>query len=219
MASIMRLVSAELDDLLSVLREIPDADWDRPTACDGFRVRDVAAHLALVILPLNRRLARGLLNPPARMARLAGEWSVERADTHTPAELMDTLGQRVADPRRGFLGRIDPAQNMLADHATHTQDVRVGLGRRTAPEPERGRAVLDAAVRLRLPITWGTRERARGLRLVATDLDWTHGSGPELVGPYDALLLALSGRSAGLAHLSGDGLAVIADMMPTKVPA
>jgi hypothetical protein len=31
-------------------------------------------------------------------------------------------------------------------------------------------------------------------RLVATDIDWTRGSGPEVRGPIGALLLLLTGR-------------------------
>jgi hypothetical protein len=48
--------------------------------------------------------------------------------------------------------------------------------------------------------------RADELRLEAEDVGWTHGSGQVVRGPYGALLLALGGRSAGLAHLSGDGV-------------
>ena len=116
----------------------------------------------------------------------------------------------VARPRAGVLGRLIPADNMLADHATHVQDVRVGLDRRSPPDRERAGAVLDAALRMSRPVTWGIRERADGLRLEAEDIGWTHGKGPLVRGPYDALLLALGGRSAGLAHLSGDGVDVLA---------
>lgn len=209
MNSVMRLVSAELDELVGVLQDLPESDWDRPSACPGFRVRDVAAHLSLVLAPFTWRLAKTLAHPPSQIAELGGAWSIEYADEHTPAELIGFLEQRVANPRQGFLGRIDPADNMLSDHATHLQDIRVGLDRRAPHDADRGRAVLDATVRLWRPITWGSRERAKDLRLVASDIGWAHGSGPEVSGPYDALLLALSGRPAGLPYLTGDGLATL----------
>lgn len=210
-------VSAELDELVGVLRELSDSDWDRPSACDGMRVRDVAAHLSLVLQPVSRRLVRMLLLPPKKLVDAAGAWSVEYADQHTPAELIACLERRVANPRQGLVGRMDPADNMLADHATHLQDVRVGLDRRAPHDPERGRAVLDAAVRVWRPVAWGSKQRAAGLRLVADDIGWSHGSGPEVTGPYDALLLALSGRAAGLPYLAGDGLATLAGRMPATV--
>ncbi len=214
MNSVMRLVSAELDELVDVLKDIPESDWDRPSACDGFRVRDVAAHLSLVLMPLTWRMAKVLPRKPETIAAVGGAWSIEYADQHSPAELIGLLEQRVANPRKGFLGRVDPADNMLSDHATHLQDVRVGLDRRAPHDPDRGRAVLDATVRVWRPVAWGSKQRAQDLRLVASDIGWTHGTGPEVSGPYDALLLALSGRPAGLSFLAGDGLATLSGRMP-----
>ncbi|HVT64559.1 MAG TPA: maleylpyruvate isomerase family mycothiol-dependent enzyme [Mycobacteriales bacterium] len=209
-------VQAELDELIGVLREIPDVDWDKPSACDGFRVRDVAAHLSLVAVPLNGRILNGFAGSFSRFMRLAGEYSREVADESTPAELIEKLEQRRAAPTKGFIGKIEPPQNMLTDHATHLQDVRVGLDRRAEPDKDRARVVLEAAVKLWRPITWGTKQRAKGLRLTATDIGWSHGDGPEVSGPYDAMLLALGGRSAGLASLTGDGLATLTSRMPTS---
>ena len=214
MTSMMHRVKAELGEMIGVLQDIPEADWDRPSACDGFRVRDVAGHLALVRLPLNRRMVAILTKSTPRAVALGGEWSTEYADEHTAAELIGFLEERAANPRKGFLGRVDPAANMLSDHATHVQDVRIGLDRREAHDPEQGRAVLDATVRLWRPVTWGSRERARGLRLVSPDIDWSHGEGLEVSGPYDAMLLALGGRSAGLRFLEGPGLPTLIERMP-----
>jgi hypothetical protein len=57
--------------------------------------------------------------------------------------------------------------------------------------------------------TFHTRQRARGLQLVATDVDWSHGHGPLVTGPAEALLVALAGRPAPLADLQGDGLNIL----------
>lgn len=203
-------VRAELRELADLLETLPAADWDRNTACGGFRVRDVAAHLVLAREPVNRRTLSALARGPKGFSRLAGELSVAAGTARSPSELLSGLRRAAEHPRAGFLGRLDPLDNMLADHATHLQDVRVGLGLRAEHDPVRSRAVLDCAVRLWRPITWGTRERARGLRLVCTDADWAHGAGPEVSGPYDGLLLALGGRSAGVALLTGQGLPALA---------
>jgi len=45
--------------------------------------------------------------------------------------------------------------------------------------------------------------------LRATDADWSHGSGPEAAGPALSLLLAMTGRTAALDDLTGDGVAVL----------
>ena len=56
----------------------------------------------------------------------------------------------------------------------------------------------------------GGKRRATGLTLNATDVDWTHGAGPAVNGPLASIILALTGRNAGLADLSGDGLEILA---------
>ena len=38
------------------------------------------------------------------------------------------------------------------------------------------------------------RRRTRGLRLVATDTDWSAGDGPAVEGPAEPLLMAIAGR-------------------------
>jgi hypothetical protein len=60
----------------------------------------------------------------------------------------------------------------------------------------------------------GAKKRAEGLHLVATDVDWEHGSGPTVSGPAIALLLAMSGRRAGLEDLTGDGVGAMTARMP-----
>jgi hypothetical protein len=52
--------------------------------------------------------------------------------------------------------------------------------------------------------------QARGVRLVATDLDWSHGNGPEVRGSGEALLMAMAGRPAALDDLDGPGKAKLA---------
>jgi hypothetical protein len=51
----------------------------------------------------------------------------------------------------------------------------------------------------------GGKKRIVGLRLVSTDTGWTYGAGPEVSGPAMSLLLAMTGRPAGMDQLSGAG--------------
>jgi hypothetical protein len=99
---------------------------------------------------------------------------------------------------------------MLGDTATHQEDLRWSLDRRrTVPSP-RADEVLDAVLGLRGFESWGAGARADGLALHATDTGWRHGSGPEVHGTADALLMALGGRRAADGHLTGDGAATLA---------
>jgi hypothetical protein len=52
--------------------------------------------------------------------------------------------------------------------------------------------------------------RTRGLRLVATDLGFAAGLGPEVRGTAEALLMAIAGRRGVVSELSGPGQAKLA---------
>jgi hypothetical protein len=53
----------------------------------------------------------------------------------------------------------------------------------------------------------GAKKRIAGLRLEATDADWSTGEGPLVRGPLLSLVLAMTGRSVALADLDGPGVA------------
>jgi hypothetical protein len=52
--------------------------------------------------------------------------------------------------------------------------------------------------------------RVRGLRLVATDIDWSIGHGAEVTGPAEALLMAIAGRRDAVDELAGPGQPTLA---------
>jgi uncharacterized protein (TIGR03083 family) len=92
----------------------------------------------------------------------------------------------------------------------HHQDMRRALGiLRVVPE-ERVRAALDVVLTPRGSTNLGSCQRAAGLRLRADDIEWSRGSGPEVTGPAEAILMAVAGRPAALADLSGEGLPALA---------
>jgi hypothetical protein len=57
------------------------------------------------------------------------------------------------------------------------------------------------------------RRTVRGLRLVAEDLDWSHGEGPEVHGSAEALLLAMTGRPVERGELTGPGASTLLDRL------
>jgi uncharacterized protein (TIGR03083 family) len=105
----------------------------------------------------------------------------------------------------GFGGRI-----ALTDGMIHQQDIRRSVGIPRTIDQERLRTALDFA---RFAPTIRGAWRARGVRLVATDLDWSHGSGPEVRGSGEALLMAMAGRRAALDDLDGPGKAKFAQRL------
>jgi hypothetical protein len=52
----------------------------------------------------------------------------------------------------------------------------------------------------------GAKARITGLRLIATDTDWSRGAGPVVSGPTIDLLMAMTGRGQALVDLAGEGV-------------
>ena len=204
MVDLRGLATAERRDLADYLDTLTEEQWEEPSLCPGWAVRDVVGHLpsydelgwpAVVALFARSRFSLARCNQVGveRSRRLSTQQLVARLRAHAaPRGITAMFGGAIA----------------LTDGVIHHQDIRRALGHpRTVPE-ERLVAALDFAPRARaLPAP----EIARGLRLVATDVDWAHGAGPEVEGPGEALLVALAGRRQGLAGLEGPGLATLAD--------
>lgn len=90
----------------------------------------------------------------------------------------------------------------LADGVIHQQDIRRPLGMPREIPAERLLPALRTA--LGAPVIRGFW-RVRGVRLVATDLDWSYGKGPEASGTAEALLMTIAGRRGVVGELSGPG--------------
>jgi uncharacterized protein (TIGR03083 family) len=194
--------AAERADLLALLEQLSAEQWEAATLCPGWRVRDVVAHVysydELSRADLARRFVQARFNP----IRVNDACLAPYAD-NTPAELVE-LARRCVEPRglpAGFKGGI-----ALTDGMIHQQDIRRPLGLPRAIPPDRLRATLEFAKTA--PVIRGFWHR-RGLRLVAEDVDWSVGSGPEVRGPGEAILLAIAGRNASVDELSGPGVAAL----------
>jgi uncharacterized protein (TIGR03083 family) len=205
MTDYRRLHDDENADFSAFLHELPDDEWDRPSLCDGWRVRDVVGH----ILYGNEQ---NLLTLPWRLARYgfssdrSGKaYSIAYANGRTPDELRRAFDAR--DPWAGTPRVFGPKLTLL-DRLVHHQDIRRAVDRPRTIPPERVVAVLDATPRL--GTVFGARKRTRGLRFAADDADWSWGAGPEVTGPGEALLMTMLGRRDALRDLRGDGLQAFA---------
>ncbi len=198
--NLMHLARAERSDLATLLRGLTPQQWEAPSLCADWRVRDVVAHMLsyeeLDTLGLARRFARGRMlfdrTNAVGVADYAG---------HSPQQLLELL-ERSQEPRgltAGFGGRI-----ALVDGMIHQQDIRRPLGILRDIPAERLALALDFA---RTAPTIGAFWRIRGLRLTANDLDWAAGRGTDVHGTAEALLLALAGRRGVVEELSGPGQA------------
>ena len=193
-------VAAERLRLAEDLESLTPAQWATPSLCAGWTVHDVVAHLTLstrqgVPWTLWRTLrARGNLE------RAFADMARERAHRYPPADLIAQLREMAGvDRRLKLAGQLDPLNDLLV----HSQDLAIPLGRARDLPVERALPCLRHV--WAAPFV-GAAKRFAGLRLTATDAEWTEGEGPEVRGPVGALLLAANGRAAGLDGLAGEGL-------------
>lgn len=201
MTDLMAMARAERADLADFLATLTPQDWEAPTLCTRWSVKDVVAHVIsyeeLGPLGLLKRFAKGAIVR-------ANQVGVDEYAALTPQQLLDFLRGHL-QPRgltAGFGGMI-----ALVDGTVHHQDIRRALGRpREVPADRLARILPLVPGNPRL----GAGRRIRGLRLRATDVDWTRGAGPEVTGPGEALLMAMTGRPAALADLDGPGVASLA---------
>lgn len=197
------MARAERMGFAAFLDGLTPQQWDSPTLCELWTVRDVAIHTVsfdeLGAADLVRRFLKGQLN----IHRINAIGVADYSD-RSP-EQITALIRASAEPHGltgGFGGRI-----ALTDGMIHQQDIRRSIGIPRTIDPERLRTALDFA-RFAPPVrgAW----RARGVRLVATDLPWAYGKGPEVRGSGEALLMVMAGRRAALSDLEGPGKAKLA---------
>jgi uncharacterized protein (TIGR03083 family) len=200
----MSLARAERGDLTDLLATLTPAQWNAPSLCAGWRVREVVAHMfsydELSLAGLVSRFIRGGI-----LLRRVNVVGVAAYAGHSPDDLL-ALARKHQQPRgltTGFGGKV-----ALTDATIHHQDIRRPLGLPRDIPSDRLRVVLDFA-RTAPPI--GAWRRVRGLTLVATDLDWTAGKGPVVEGPAESLLMAIAGRHGVATELTGAGQPTIAE--------
>jgi uncharacterized protein (TIGR03083 family) len=202
--SLMDLAFEERTDLAAYLKTLGTEDWKAASLCDRWTVKDVVAHVVsyeeLSVVGLVKRFAKGWIVR-------ANEVGVKEFGVLSPDELTEHL-ERHLRPRgltAGFGGMIG-----LVDGTVHHQDIRRALGHpRTVPADRLERILPSVPGNPRL----GAGRRIRGLHLRATDVGWEHGSGPEVTGSGEALLMAMTGRGVAIDELAGPGKPTLAARM------
>ncbi|GAA4589289.1 maleylpyruvate isomerase family mycothiol-dependent enzyme [Planotetraspora phitsanulokensis] len=201
---VWQTIDHERASLADLLDDLSEQEWATTSLCAGWRVRDVAAHLALAQTGALEAaywllLARGNFN------RMIHDSAVRQAGTpvgHHADRLRGMVGSRKKAPG---ITHLEP----LIDVLVHGQDIAVPLGR-DRPMPVRAGAA--AATRVwTMGRPFQARRKLAGFEFAATDCSWSAGQGHRVEGPMSAILLSLTGRKAALPQLSGPGIAELRD--------
>lgn len=183
--------------LCDILESLTDEQWRHPSLCDGWTVRDVAAHVTFA---------------QARVRQML--WPAVRAGFRTNRMIHDVavgspLGRdEIIATIRGFLGSrrhvaIVSEREPLLDILIHTQDICIPLGIDHPMPADAAVTSIERVLHLNRVPTTRLRRPLRGVRLVATDVDWSHGTGDRIEGEIRWLLLLAAGRDVARRHLSG----------------
>lgn len=201
------LIRTERLALIDLLRTLTPQEWATPSLCDAWTVQDVAAHVAWapVLKPLEA--TTGLCRAGFRLNKFAADVAVRWAQ-RGPDAIIDQLRDNAAnDAKPVGVPRIAA----LADAIVHGIDIRRPLHRPRPIPPAAFLPTADWSAGMRWPMTvpvgGSVRRRIAGVRLVADDVDWSHGDGPEVHAEAEVLLLVLTGRPVGRGELSGAGAA------------
>jgi uncharacterized protein (TIGR03083 family) len=174
---------AELADLLGGLTA---EQWTTASLCDGWQVRDVAAHLTHSHMNPVRAMFEAVksgfrFDPMIRRMALEDR----RSQSQIVAALRDMIGSRKKVP-------MTTDRDPLTDVLVHGQDIAVPLGI-DRPMP------VDAAVEVanhlwRMTFPMKPAVRLAGHRLVASDADFAVGEGGERRAPIRDIVMILAGR-------------------------
>jgi uncharacterized protein (TIGR03083 family) len=198
-----KYIHAERISMADTLAGLTEEHWSTASWCTGWSVRQAAGHIlaAAEQTPLNFYRA---LTAARFKFNVFTDHDAKRLGALSPEQLVSRLRARTSTTNHPPA----PVLAMLGEIIVHGEDIRrpLGLSHR-APEVALV-AVADSWKNSNLLI--GSKRRIAGVRLRATDCDWTHGDGPEVSGPLNSLVLAMTGRKGSHGDLEGDGLSVLA---------
>jgi uncharacterized protein (TIGR03083 family) len=197
----------EFEASVELANGFTDDQWSTPSLCPGWTVRDVVVHLAYHTHRSGLKETLGNLDKTTAMM-------VERENASSREGLLRWFGSPPAPGER-------TANGTLAELVIHQQDMRRPIALpREYPEDVLWSSLDLCTTRQGNIFVVDRRFRlGRGLRLVATDLGWTTGKGPEVRGTAEAVLMAIAGRRGVLPDLDGEGVRVIDHRLRTQPAA
>jgi uncharacterized protein (TIGR03083 family) len=203
--AILELIADERRKTADLIEGLDDAQLGTQSLCGEWSVHDVAAHLLMPLVTSVRTLAAAMLRAGGNFDKANIKLTASIAKL--PArELAAGLRENATDPFKppGF-----PHDAPLTDLVIHGQDMRRPLGIDYRPDDDKLLAALNF-----IPTKYAQRAFVRkgaldGLRLEASDIDWSSGDGELVRGPATSLLMTVAGRPSVGEDVEGEGLATL----------
>jgi uncharacterized protein (TIGR03083 family) len=192
-------IAAERTELADLLGALPDADWDTPSLCAGWRIREVVAHTTMPFRTGLGRFVVEMAKARGSMNRMLDRTARRDAAAMSPAQLAAALRDNAHHPWKPPGGGYEGA---LTHEVVHGLDSTIALGIDREIPADRLLPVLEGMASPRGLKFFGVD--LSGVQLRATDVDFTFGSGAPLEGTGADLLMVLGGRRLPPGRLRGD---------------
>ena len=182
--------------LADVLEAGPEERWDTPSLCEGWRVREVVAHMTMPARYDQDAFMGELRECGFDFTALSNRVAGRDGALPSRALLSDLRSEvlhRWTPPEGGVLGA-------LSHVVIHSLDVTEPLGVEPAVPMAAIRPILDALAE-GAHAHFGTDVAGRAFE--ASDIEWRFGSGPVLRAPAAEILLHLAGRAVPAATAGG----------------
>lgn len=185
-------IAAERRELADLFDGLSADQWDTPSLCAGWRVREVVAHMSLGFRYSLPGVLAELVKARGGLHRMTDRRARADAAAFTTAELAALLRDNAHHPWTPPVGGY---VNALGHDVVHGLDVTVALGLDRRVPLDRVRVLLDHVTPKTLKFFGAD---VTGVALHADDLDWSYGTGTPLHGSAQDLLLLTYGRKASL---------------------
>jgi uncharacterized protein (TIGR03083 family) len=197
-ADLAAAVAGEYLALADLLEGAAPAVWDAPSLCEGWRTREVVAHMTMPVRYDGPAFMSELEAAGGDFTRLSN--TVATRDAALPeATLVENLRSETLHEWEPPGGGMQGALTHCVIHALDITEA-VPLARRIPAE--RVGAVLCALESAGGPDLFGAD--LSGTQLRADDLAWSYGSGALVTGPAQVLALVLCGRRVPPGRLDGE---------------
>jgi uncharacterized protein (TIGR03083 family) len=190
-------IADECCALADLLEVAPPEIWDALSLCEGWRTREVVAHMTMPVRYPGPRFMSELEAAGGDFTRLSNTVAARDGEL-PPAALLAGLRSDVLHAWRPPGGG---AAGALVHCVIHGLDITeaTGLGR-TVPGERTGR-VLSFLTGSDSPNPFAVD--LTGVQLHADDLAWSYGSGEVVSGPAQVLALVVCGRAVPSGRLRG----------------
>lgn len=188
-------------DFADVLADLSEEQLAASTYCEQWNALEVGGHIVSFI---EMSLPTMLFSMAKAGFNIDKAWAAN--GTKYSAQGVDGIVEKIrANPAKKSAVKSFPAELTVADVAVHTQDIRRPLGIDGELDADVLRVALDMCTTNAKAKLFVPPKDIEGLRLEATDIDWSYGSGDLVSGTGEAILMAINRRDSR-SELTGDGV-------------